>query len=310
MSGDVDLFMAKHAIQSLRESDFDALSAYGEAIDNSLQADASEIRVKFSTEKKKSRYSIQSLAFGDDGIGMDAETLHQCLQLGWSSRMNDRSGIGRFGVGMTLAAIHECTRIEVWSKQKGAKWLYTYIDLGEIMDDRMEIIPPPVERPLPSQFKDLVGKSSGTLVVWRTYDRQSKSADKIIEDFRVWAGRTYRYFIWGTDHKGVPIDPEHRSGPVRIWIDGEEVKAVDPLYARTEKTAYPDDPPAEVYKDMKITWKADVNAPTPGADIPITVRMSFLPEEFRQRQGDGGNAASSSRHIPDNEGISIMRNHP
>ena len=38
----VELFMAKHAIQSLRESDFDDLSAYGEAIDNSLQADASD----------------------------------------------------------------------------------------------------------------------------------------------------------------------------------------------------------------------------------------------------------------------------
>ena len=41
-----DFFEDKHAIQSLREDDFDDLSAY-EAIDNSLQADASEIKIKF-----------------------------------------------------------------------------------------------------------------------------------------------------------------------------------------------------------------------------------------------------------------------
>ena len=306
----VDLFMAKHAIQSLRESDFDDLSAYGEAIDNSLQAGASEIRIKFSTEKRRNKLDIQSLAFGDDGVGMDSETLHQCLQLGWSSRMNDRTGIGRFGVGMTLGAIHECKRIEVWSKQKGEKWLYTYIDLDEIMSDSMTSIPIPEERPLPPQFKDLAGKDSGTLVVWRSYDRQERSADKIIEDFRVWAGRTYRYFIWGTDHKGeAVVASDHRSGPVRMWIDGESVKAIDPLYARTEMTAFPDDPPADLYKEIIITWKADINAPKPGADTPIAIRMSLLPEEFRKKEGQGGGPHATSRHIDHNEGISIMRNH-
>ena len=304
-----EFFEDKHAIQSLRESDFDDLSAYGEAIDNSLQADASEIRMQFETTKRRNRYDIKALAFGDDGGGMDAETLGKCLKLGWGSRMNDRTGIGRFGVGMTLGAIHECKRIEVWSKAKGGKWLYTYLDLDEIENDQQTKIPDPVERKLPPQFEDLVGKSSGTLVVWRKYDRQERSADKIIEEFRVWAGRTYRYFIWGTDHKGNPVDPEHRNGPVRMWLDGEEVNAFDPLYARLEKTTYPDDPPAEVYKDIGIKWKADVNAPKPGADIPVTIRMSFLPEEFRQREGDGGRPHATARHIPDNEGISIMRNH-
>jgi len=37
------------AIQSLRESEFDAVSAYGEIVDNSLQADATRIRIKFTS---------------------------------------------------------------------------------------------------------------------------------------------------------------------------------------------------------------------------------------------------------------------
>jgi hypothetical protein len=52
--------------------------------------------------------------------------------MGWSSRYNDRTGIGRFGVGMTLGAIHECRRVEVYSQFIGGEWLYTYLDLDEI----------------------------------------------------------------------------------------------------------------------------------------------------------------------------------
>jgi hypothetical protein len=163
----VKLFQSAHAVQSLRDSDFDNLSAYGEAIDNSLQAGASEIKIKFETTKHRNRHNIASLAFGDNGIGMSAEVLHQCLQIGYSSRFNDRSGIGRFGVGMTLGAIHECKRIEVWSKQKGGPFLKTYMDLDEVENGEMEEIPAPEESTLPAEFEELVGSDSGTLVLWR-----------------------------------------------------------------------------------------------------------------------------------------------
>ena len=304
-----DFFEDKYAIQSLREDDFDDLSAYGEAIDNSLQADASEIKIKFITEKRRQRYDIQALAFGDDGHGMDATTLGKCLKVGWGSRMNSRTGIGRFGVGMILGAIHECRKVEVWSKQKGGSWLYTYIDLDEIENDELERIPEPVERNIPQNMLDLVGRDSGTLVVWRKYDRQERSADKIIEELKVYAGRTYRYFIWGTDHEGKPVDPDHRTGPVRIWVDNVEVKAVDPLYGRLEKTKFPDDPKADLYKPMTINWKADKNAAVPDADSLVTLRMSILPEDFRPTQGSGASPTAKERYIDMNEGISIMRNH-
>ena len=105
------------AIDSLRKSDFDAVSAYCEVIDNSIQADSKNINVMFVTQPVSSGYyKINNVIFGDDGIGMDFDTLYRCLKLGWSSRFNSQKGIGRFGVGMTLAAIHECKRVEVYSK--------------------------------------------------------------------------------------------------------------------------------------------------------------------------------------------------
>ena len=37
----------RKAFESMRDSDFDSLSAYGEAVDNAIQANASTIRINF-----------------------------------------------------------------------------------------------------------------------------------------------------------------------------------------------------------------------------------------------------------------------
>lgn len=218
-------FEDSNALDSLRHSDFDALSAYGEVIDNSLQADATKILIEMFCSHPRSNYQqIDYLAFGDNGSGMPTDTLHACLKLGWSSRYNDRSGIGRFGVGMVLGAIHEVKRIEVYSKKKNGTWQYTYIDLDEIENDKLDEIPEPEAKDVPEKFTHLVDEAHGTLVIWSKYDKQKKSGDSIIKEADHWIGRTFRYFIWDG---------------VEIHLNGQEVKAHDPLYARTEKTTFP-----------------------------------------------------------------------
>ena len=62
-------------IQSERESDFDANSAYGEVLDNSVQAGAQNIKIVFNTNIKKRIEYLESVAFGDDGSGMSPETV-------------------------------------------------------------------------------------------------------------------------------------------------------------------------------------------------------------------------------------------
>ncbi len=298
----VPFFQSSPAIQSLRESDFDANSAYGEVIDNSLQANAENIRIRFDVAGGGGRADIQAVAFGDDGTGMDANTLHNCLTIGWSSRYNDRDGIGRFGVGMTLGAIHECRRVEVWTKEPKTEWLFTYLDLDEIEEGDLQAVPAPKHKKLPKEFADLPGAAHGTLIVWRKHDRQLDTSDRLIEDFRVWCGRTYRYFIWDT------IEP--RKTPLAITIDGIPVHAIDPLYVRTEKTRFPEDPKAHLFEEMTIQWNVDWTSPgyEEGRKSNIRIRMSKLPEEFRKRTGEGGDQPARERFIDENEGISILRN--
>lgn len=296
MTDVVRLVEESQALDSLRSSDFDAYSAYGEVIDNAIQAEANKISIKFDLVSGAKFRQIETLSFADNGNGMKPETLQRCLRLGWSSRFNDRSGIGRFGVGMILGAIHEVKRVEVYSKPKGqGEWLFTYIDLDEIKSGQMEGIPAPTQKNIPKEFSDLAAGDSGTLVLWKKYDRQKISAEKIIEEAHHYIGRTFRHFIWNG---------------VDITLNGAEVKAHDPLFLKTDKTKFPEDPVGKAMEDMVIEWPITDKEVREkfGATGQIHIRMSLLPEQFRPKQGSGGAQLAKDRYIQDmQEGVSILR---
>ena len=85
MSASLSPVSAGQALQSMRDSDFDCYSAYAEAIDNSIQAGASEINIQFQTETRRTSYEyIKRVAFIDNGTGMDKDLIHNCLVLGYS----------------------------------------------------------------------------------------------------------------------------------------------------------------------------------------------------------------------------------
>jgi len=288
------------ALESMRNSDFDVYSAFGEVVDNSIQANAGQVKIlidyKPSTARGQ-REPIQFVAFGDDGDGMSADVLNKCMQLGYSTRYNDRNGIGRFGVGATLAAINQCQKVEIYSKEKSAKeWLYTFIDLKLITakPTKMASIPEPVAKPIPDNLKNLVGVNNGTLVIWSNYDRQPADASEIKDEFQVWLGRVYRKKIW----QGL-----------KLTLNGELVHAVDPLYVTTELTKFPDDPKAHEFAPIEISWPIPSDDRQEGVrNSKIVIRMSLLPEKFRPRSGSGNAKVTRERHIDENEGISILRN--
>lgn len=287
------------AMMSMRDSDFDAYSAYGEVIDNSIQAGASWIKIRMDSSEKggrgRSYRVIEKIAFGDNGCGMPPDVLHRCLQLGYSSRYNDRSGIGRFGVGMTLASINQCQRIEIYSRCAGGEWYWTYVDLKEIFNGSKTGISAPIKQTPPAEYNDVMPEDSGTIVIWKDYDRQPYSADTIEKEMHIWFGRTYRYFIWDG---------------ITISVNKKNVNAIDPLYVNTKKTAFEDDPKALEYDAITFPWKVSaIDAPPNAPDeSPVTIRMSILPEDFRKNRGDGGSPAAKQRFIDRNEGISIIRN--
>ncbi len=290
------------ALESLRNSNFNTVSAMGEVIDNSLEADAKNIKMRIQKEEiRKNTYDLTEIAFADDGRGMDKNILHQCLQLGFSERYNNRKGIGRFGVGMTLGAITQCTRIEVYSKPKGGNWNFTYLDLEETKDQSDPIISEPTQSVIPTEYAELMG-DHGTLVIWKNWDREDTNIEEMIE----WIGRTYRKFI------GDEIIQEDKvitnPNQIHIFLDDKKISALDPLYAI--KTEYNSEQ-AELMPPITITEEIHAFDAPPekkhGAS-DITITLSLLPKEWRPKAKVGASEENKKRRVDTNEGISILRN--
>jgi len=294
----VSLVESGAALQSMRNSDFDPYSAYGEIVDNSIQANAKNIDIHFEYQpatNKRAREAIEYLVFTDDGDGMKEDVLHRCLQLGYSSRYNDRSGIGRFGVGAILASINQCMKIEIFSKIENGDWLYTFVDLEKIIKGEMDNIPTPVNKTPPHDLCNNPEIPSGTIVKWSKYDRQPTDASEMRQEFHEWTGRTFRHFIW--------------SG-VKISINKEKVHTIDPLYATVIDSRFPNDSLSQVFDEVIIPWPIaqDDRIPDGPKESNIRIKMSLLPEEVRPNQGAGNAKIAIERFIPKNEGVSIIRN--
>ena len=283
------------AYQSLRESRFNFPTAIGELIDNSVQANAKRIDIIPKIDESV----ITQISVVDDGDGMDEENLNGCPQLGFSTRYNDRKGLGRFGVGATYASISQCKRTIFCSRSKGiGDFLATYIDLDEIANNIQTDIPKPSKAYLPNNLAEISFDNSSTIVVWEGCDRlQSDPNDNPIQGSELlrgledWVSRAYRHIIWFG---------------VQIYIAGKKVFAYDPLYLKSDRPEFLGDSCATVKLSEFFDW------PIPGASgktSRVSVKLTLLPEKWRQNPGDGGRQPARERRIPENQGISILRHH-
>jgi hypothetical protein len=301
---DVSPVLVGRALESLRNSDFDTLSAIGEALDNSIEANSRKINLSIEIESLGKKQVPNEVAFADDGIGMNKDTLHRCLQLGYSTSYNDREGIGRFGVGMTLGAIAQCRRIEVYSKMKGGDWNFTYLDLDELANEPLPYIPRPTRKEVPKQYRDQVGEP-GTLVIWKKLDRFSAKD----EDIHHWIARTYRKFIGEDVIQDNKIVANKKM--VKISLNGNIIHAHDPLFVTKNKN-FPDDPRAKLAREIKIPFsipQIDIPPKKSSGTSEIIIRTSLLPEKWRPKSGAGTFKTNTDRHIDANsQGISILRN--
>jgi hypothetical protein len=97
-------------LESLRGLGYSTASALADIIDNSIAAQANEVRLSFCWRGKGSFVSVL-----DDGNGMDAEALYAAMRLGGRSPLEERASndLGRFGLGLKTASLSQCRRLTV-----------------------------------------------------------------------------------------------------------------------------------------------------------------------------------------------------
>ena len=294
-------------IRSMRDSGYrDTAHALAGLIDNSVQAKAKDIEVICMEESQKTH--IESICVIDNGEGMTPDTLRLALQFGKGTHLQDRRGIGRFGMGLPNASISQCRRVEVWTWQNGCtNSVYSYLDVDEIEDGRMTLVPEPIPKQLPQRFKqrsNILGKT-GTLVLWTKLDDYRitwHTARSTLSHTESLIGRIYRKYI--NDDK------------LCIWllsfVNGKEednrlVRVNDPLYLmKNSSTPAPFDqePMFQKWGEQDQLFIFSVE----GVDHEVIVRASWARPETVSEAADGDRGSQPyGKHAAKNLGVSILR---
>lgn len=312
-----DLIPTRLAMAAMRDNGYkNAAYALAELIDNSIQAGATSVEVLCSEREEvvtqRERRRIDEIAVLDNGSGMDGTTLRMALQFGNGTRLDDRSGMGRFGMGLPNASISQCRRVDVWTWQSDlGEAIHTHLDLDDVDRGAIDEVPQPTSKPVPRMWLNAARSqpgSSGTLVVWSNLDRCIwRTARTIIEHSEFLIGRMYRRFIFD-GRATIRMAAFSRRNPSHLRID-RKAKANDPIY-RMAPTSTPvpfaKQPMFEPYgDDGEYRHMFRVNSHSYEAIARFTVASE--PARQRSESGEDAGRQPHGKHAGKNVGVSVVR---
>ena len=313
--GRFDLVPTNLAITAMRDNGYkNTAYALAELIDNSIQAGASRVDVLCSEREeqltRRRRRRIDEIAVLDNGCGMDLTTLRMALQFGNGSRLDDRSGMGRFGMGLPNSSISQCRRVDVWTWQAGVdSAFHTSIDLDEIERGGDDQVPLPAARSVPSLWSSAVNftsEQSGTLVIWSKLDKCAwKTAKAIIDNSEFLVGRMYRRFI-AQGRTTIRMAAFLKGRPNVVSID-KTVEVNDPLYLTSPSSTPKPFENEAMFDPYGESWEYPHCFTIDGRTYEAVARFTVARPEARRLEGTDGGRLPHGKHAGRNVGVSIVR---
>ena len=260
-------------VQAVRDAGYLSLStALAELVDNSIEAEAHRIDINISKASGQSHPEVRVV---DDGHGMTASELRDCLRFGGTSRFNRRESFGRFGMGLPTASLSQARRVDVVSWAQGLRPGKVTLDVDEVGRSCAGSC-------LTPEDEQYLNGASGCAITWTRCDRiegrRIGSAEKAV---RRDLGRMYRHFL---------------ADGLTITLNGVDIEPVDPLMLATVIDGHS----AEQVFD---TLTYGLAAPE-GACSTVTVRFSLLPVAAWHGLD---NATKKQRGIVGDGGVSVLR---
>jgi len=194
-------------------------TAIADLIDNSVSADAKNIRILLDPSDDP------QLIIFDDGHGMDSATLEEALRFGsrGPNEIRAEHDLGRFGLGLKSASLSQCRRLVVASKKNGSLCCFSW-DLDEVQRTNdwsvLEYSPEEIAS-LPSiDLFDTV--ESGTYVLLQNFDRITASSHDVKRtlDGLIAAAENHLSLVF---HRIISEDS------VKIIINGRPIEPKDPF---------------------------------------------------------------------------------
>ena len=279
--------------------------AMAEMIDNSIQAGATAISIRLGSDSSASGGQPASIAILDNGIGMIPEMISYAVRWGGTDRWDDRSGFGRYGYGLPSSAIYLAKKYAVFSRISGGRWHCVNVDLEKIASfassqEKIDQLLTPRPASLPEWIlceetrMPVPELKSGTVIVLEELDRRIRGwirADAIVSKLRKQLGVIYRHFLPGYS----------------LFVQGEQVQAVDPLFLMEHARFY-DETPVRAQRVEARTFEVE----TDKGVGKVTIKASVLPPNFQLDNPDeygmrGAAQNSRAKIMREYTGIMVCR---
>jgi hypothetical protein len=302
-----------------RKSGFKPISAIFEIIDNSIEANSTDIQIQFDwTEHTGTRTfrKAKNMIFIDNGEGMTPEKVWDYFVAAITDKKDKTNGIGKFGVGAYLSCISQTAFGEVYSKTKGGKWHYTCLDQSQPKGKKL---PEPVQIDPPKEYEKF---EQGTVVIWKNiiqkFTENDIEADTGLRLLHT-IGRTYRKFL--TDKKIVPsTSVNNNRGGTELVENKNKVEIKIVSGSDKEFNVIPYDPLFVTYNQKKddtekpktVSQKVNVKVDDESGWMVIT--YSYFPATWWGGEGDviykpGMETKNTNQRkiSEEDEGISLVR---
>lgn len=328
MSTEARFLHASTVIESLRDNGYtNTAYALAELIDNSIQAGATRVEIGFiekavQSATNRNTFNVDEITVWDNGRGMTPQELKLAMQFGGSNNRLDTTGMGKFGMGLPNSSISQCRRVDVWSWTENTPAYHTYLDIGEMKNGELEVVPEPVERNIPDLYRTSFFQTlpqSGTLVVWSQLDRLDwKTGQSNFKHCEYLVGRMYREHL---SNGQIKIDSitYRRSGDNTLSEWRRNIfNANDPMYLlkNTSLPALPHDYKDEAFfelldeENLPIAFMTDQGQHIVGE---VLIRTSIVKSNIAKTilTTQSGNKALGQtawgKHCAKNIGVSVVR---
>ena len=213
-------------IESLRDIGYSFNSALADIVDNSITANANDVRI-LAIPDDDFRIGII-----DNGSGLCRSDLKRAMRLGSTDPRQKRAlnDPGRFGLGLKTASFSQCRRLTVTSRNNGETSAFTW-DLDLVVEqnewsviERTDIDSVP--------FIEELG-SNGTLVLWEKLDRLTGSRGsgkvdhtRIISEAQDYLSLVFHRYITG----------ERGLNRLALRVNNRLLEPIDPFNTRNRAT--------------------------------------------------------------------------
>lgn len=231
---------ARRMIGALRQIGYSLEQALSDLLDNSINADAKNVLIRFVHDDKE----LQSIVIADDGCGMTEAVIRNAMKFG-SEQEADPHSLGKYGMGLKLASLSYARTLTVITRRSGRafarRWTIEGIERGWKCD---VLNTQEAAAVLDAPWGPVELGRNGTLVVWDRIDKLRMHAGGLKQTLKqlqrrlqIHIGLCFHRFI--EDGRLIVTMDQQRAGEQEHGIRSQ-IPALNPfLYAQSGHPEFP-----------------------------------------------------------------------